>query len=148
MEKRIFENRKRNFWNLMEKNAENNSLTREQHDALADLANLRHNLHVNRENLFNYEADSPLWKEYDSINERLTSVDLEPVTLPDSESFTTSLDYDIDNNGLNLQEWWEEYYPVFSDEMENVNKIIEKYLEDIDKKHGTKYAPTGLTRLY
>ena len=133
----------------MAKNAEVETLTQEQHAALADLANLRHTLHSKQETLFNDEADNiATWQAYDNINEALNACGLDIIDLPASEDLTTNINYDIDNEGLNLEEWTEKYYPVFIEEMDAINKTIEKYLETIDKAHGTKYAPTGATRLY
>ena len=85
MDKNIFERRERNFWNLMRENAEIETLTEEQHDALSDLANLRHQLHTNRDLLFNDEAPNDnLWKSYDHINEKLTACNLTKIDLPDA----------------------------------------------------------------
>lgn len=151
MDKSIFERRLRNFENLMAKNAEVETLTEEQHAALAALAHLRHELHTNWDVLFNDEAggNKSLWKRYSEIDENMSSCGLEPLGLPDyTESFTTSMDYEIDSEGMDYHEWYEEYFSVFCDEMEGVNDTIENYLEKIDKEHGTKYAPTGMTRLY
>ena len=147
--KNKLERRTENFWNLMAKNAEIKTLTPEQHEALANLANLRHTLHSNQETLFNDEADNTAtWQAYDNINETLNACGLDSIDLPASEDRTTNIKYDIDNEGLNLEEWTEKYYPVFVEEMDTINKSIESYLEAIDKEHGTKYAPTGKTRLY
>lgn len=45
--------------------------------------------------------------------------------------------------------WREESgeYGVFADKMESINTAIENYLEEIDRKHGTSYCPSGYTRL-
>lgn len=45
--------------------------------------------------------------------------------------------------------WMEEgeEYEDFFEVCEKQNKEIEKYLEKIDKEHGTQYAPTGYARL-
>ena len=140
-----------NFWNLMRENAEIETLTEEQHDTLAQLANLRHRLHVNTENLFNIEAPGheQLWHEYALINETLTACNLPTIDLPDYiEDFVTSFDYDIDDEGLSYSEWWKKYLEKFYDDMEEVNDKIEAYLRAIDEKNSTKYAPTGVARLY
>ena len=44
--------------------------------------------------------------------------------------------------------WLEEgeEHEEFFEICENQNKEIEKYLEEIDKEHGTQYAPTGYSR--
>lgn len=150
MDKNIFERRERNFWNLMRENAKIETLTEEQHDALSDLANLRHQLHTNRGLLFNDEAPNDnLWKSYDHINEKLTACNLPTIDLPDyTEDFVTTMDYEIDNEGLSYSEWHEKYLEKFYDDMEEVNDKIKAYLRAIDEKYGTKYAPRGATRLY
>ena len=145
----VFEKRQKNFWNLMDQNAEKRTLTKKQHAVLAYLSNLRHQLHTSQKDLFNDESGTPLWREYNSIDKELIKSGLEPIGLPDyTEAFTTSMDYENDDKGLSYEEWYEENFFVFGDEMEEINNMIEKYLEDIDKKHGTKYAPTGRARLY
>lgn len=134
----------------MEENRKVSTLTEEQHNALAEICRIRHELHCNHETLFNEEAaNCVLYNEYSTINEILTKASLEKISeLPDIEDIISTLDYDIDSEGLNLEEWWDKYYPVACEQWEEINRKIENYLAIIDKKHGTNYAPSGATRLF
>ena len=50
-------------------------------------------------------------------------------------------------NGVHMWLLFSDEAKEFNGLVEKQNTIIENYLEEIDKKHGTKYKPTGKTRL-
>lgn len=135
----------------MEENARINTLTEEQHNALATICSIRHQLHCNTKALFN--ADSAdfnnLFDQYDSINDILTSAKLSPIQdLLDSEEIISTIDYEADDEGMNFNDWWDSHLEEAYDQWEDINSKIEAYLREIDEKHGSEYAPTGKTRLY
>ena len=140
----------------MAKSAENESLTEEQHEVLAWLCRFRHQWHTSMETLFNTESAeySSLWTEYEQLNEKLSEAGLERIEgLPDAADFATSDDfynvgYDVEYE--DLSDWIEngEDYSNFCKMHEKVNNDIEHYLQQIDKKYGTEYCPSGSTRLY
>lgn len=50
-------------------------------------------------------------------------------------------------NGVHMWLLFSDEAKEFNELVEKQNTIIENYLEEIDKKHGTQYKPTGKTRL-
>lgn len=149
------------------------TLTYEQHQALATLAGARHELHTNKERLFtqSYEQDTVVnW--FDPSYENNESAQLEEVGLPELDCILDQEDIDFPSYG----EWdmilddadHEEYeeraeeegypdgYSLWLEESgifeewceicEKQNAIIEEYLARIDAEHGTHYAPTGYAR--
>ena len=169
----------------MEKNSRIKALTEEQHDTLAWLCSLRHDIHSNWVNMWSSESDEgiDLWEKYERINEKLSECGLSAIlNLPDDSEIPTEADYwcvltdkerdewdmraDIVNKQIEIEEqesgtrykslrhngptiWREESgkYEEFIDKMESINTAIENYLEEIDRKHGTSYCPSGHTRL-
>ena len=136
----------------MEENARIKTLTEEQHNALAEICYIRHHLHCNWESLFNAESANfnELFDQYDSINDILTSANLPPIQgLPDSdEEIITTIDYEADDEGMNFTDWYDSHIEEAYYQWEDINNKIEAYLRNIDALHGTKYEPTGSTRLY
>lgn len=129
----------------MEENRLVETLTEEQHDVLAWLCNLRHEMHTNQHPLFlNESAEfSEIWQKYEEIYDKLTDCGLDTIELPASEDIPCDFDLEIDSDFD-----YEETYGDFVKIMEDINNRIEVYLHDIDKKHGTEYCPTGATRIY
>ncbi len=137
----------------MAENAENEALTEEQHEALAWLCRFRHEWHTSMDALFNTESaeyDS-LWPEYEQINEKLSASGLDTISgLPDIADFGCSEDYWCCGDFPTYDDWIDKSgaYENFCDMHNDVNNIIERYLQSIDKKYGTSYCPSGATRLY
>lgn len=144
----------------MKENAAIDTLTSEQHEALSNLASVRHELHSNKHSAIisdEYGYTSKLL----SVNEEINESGLTPMSFI---GFKSEGDYiDIDtisllfetedvpdqaDNPKEYQNWYDQNYERISNELEKLNTKIEKYLADIDKKHGTNYAPGGHTRLY
>ena len=129
-------------------------LTEDQHDALANLARVRHNLHSNLEALA-HGTDSGRDIERDLIraNNRLYEQGIPVEGIPYDEA-----DYfEIDNlddernfahdNGTELSaEDEDEIVANALREWDKVNFRIEDYLRKIDEQNGTDYAPTGAQR--
>ena len=144
---------------LMRKNAEVETLTEEQHDALAELASIRHKIHSNWDSMWNAESSeyNQLWDYIDSgINDILSEVDLPTIDFDYSEEdIPTSFDYDLltdeEQAEYDYDSWlWREEsgeYEIFAEYLTEVNDKIENYLADIDREHGTQYAPTGWARM-
>ena len=128
----------------MEENMLIGTLTETQHDALAWLCSLRHEMHTNQHHLFLSETAeySEIWTKYDAINGKLTDCGLDTIELPDGTDIPCDFDCDDDSDFD-----YEETYGEFVKIMEDINNRIEAYLHDIDKKHGTDYCPTGKSRV-
>jgi len=159
-----YENKARYVDRVMSKNAKVDTLSEEQHDVLRWLCKIRHEIHSL--DIFKFlSIPQYLLDEYESINDKLTEVDLSVISdLPDVIDFPSDIDYyeimtddereywdnlaqSIDgHNGFSL--WVEE---SIGDDVvniqERINSLIERYLQDIDKEYGTHYAPTGWARL-
>ena len=158
--KEIYERKQRYAERKMRQNAEIDSLTEEQHDALATLCTFRHKFHLmNVSYLINSEAtDDGLLKMIDDeygepeINVALEKAGLEPIPFPSSIDLPTDFDWfecmteeekaeykDFNDFCNNCADKWFEY-------KEKVNTLIEQYLKKIDREHGTEYCPTGVGR--
>lgn len=144
---------------IMRENAEIETLTEEQHYALEKLASIRHKIHTSWESMWNYESGDylTLWAYIDcGINEMLVEADLPAIDFNhDSGDIPTNADYfdlteeEQEEYGNDPWTWREESgaFDEFADFLADVNNKIENYLMEIDKKHGTHYAPTGSARL-
>jgi hypothetical protein len=127
------------------------TLTEEQHDIIAEVARMRHEIHCNIDSMYNCEsADYDKWQWIDNgsggINDHLVSADLPKIEWSYSvESFPTSEDrYNgiIDNTDEAEEDNRNEYYKM----MMHLNSDMEVYLTMIDREYGTNYAPTGELR--
>ena len=161
--KEAYEGKERFAERRMMENAEIETLTEEQHDALSWLCTIRHDMHGNQEAFFLDESGSheKYWDYIEhGINDRLIAA-----KLPKIEFKYTIEDYNTD--GIVLDELREEYGDSRYNECEeeanakfeearqkmislagSFNSEIERYLREIDEEHGTKYCPGGHTRLY
>ena len=110
--------------------------------------------------MWNDEAsDNPrLWNYIESgIDEMLTEAELptiefnyEPGDIPTAEDYYIFLTEEEQEKYDNDSWKWREEsgaFVEFADFLSSVNNKIEDYLTNIDKKHGTHYAPTGFARL-
>lgn len=127
------------------------TLTEEQHDLIAEVARMRHEIHCNTDSMYNCESGNyDKWQWIDNgsegINNRLTAVGLPKIEWTYLvESFPTSEDrYNgiIDNTDEAEEYNRNEYYKM----MGRLNSNIEVYLTMIDREYGTHYAPTGELR--
>jgi hypothetical protein len=146
-------------------NAKIDTLTAEQHDTLAWLCSVRHKIHTNQESFFWAESGAfdELWKYIDEkINNTLSACGLEPIPFGSSlDVWTDSLIFELKDEFV--EECGDQYelseesdmatllsagLEIMYDKVGEYNKQIEAYLQNIDEKHGTRYAPTCATRLY
>jgi hypothetical protein len=128
------------------------TLTEEQHDLIAEVARMRHEIHCNADSMYNCEsADYDKWQWIDNgsegINDRLSAAGLPKIqfTNNDISQFPTSEDrYTdiIDNTDEAEEENMNKYYKM----MLHLNSDMEVYLTMIDREYGTHYAPTGELR--
>lgn len=147
------------------KNAEIETLTPEQHEALAEVCRMRHEIHIGHKAMFVTESANydklwsylPNWEGSGKINEVLSETGLAKIELPDLTMSAPNdniwceamedddrAEYDDD-----IDRWIAEYAePTLEDMLDKVNNQIEDYLRNIDKEHGTSYCPTGATRIY
>lgn len=160
----------------MLKNSEIDTLTEEQHNALAWLCRVRHELHCSWESVF--EGDSDTITPFDNslgeceINQVLDDAGLKKIDfnfnfddMPTENDYYNLLtdeeqeeyeqiaeEYNASHSGMQhtgCSVWKEESgeYDIFVKQMGNLNSKIEEYLRNIDKEHNTNYCPSGITRL-
>lgn len=133
----------------MEENAQVETLTPEQHEALATICKIRHQIHsMNRENLYSVEAvDFDMWRYIDTANydNGITEL-IEEVSLPEWDWQFNCID--APDSEDYSEENYEEQINLIYDIVDEWNSSIERYLFDIDKTHGTTYCPTGVARLH
>lgn len=142
--------------NLHAKNKEigiENGMTEEQANALEELAKARHELHKNYDRVI--DSDEGKYKEnLLSAIERVENSGLErPSFIGDNGDYIDIDDilglYEYGNvpkGDTEYSQWLEEERTRIGEELGTLNSDIERYLEDIDRKFGTKYAPTGMSR--
>lgn len=162
-DKRIWEAKANYVEKVMAENSEVDTLTEEQHEVLRELCRLRHEIHTNHESIFHNndngltdrfndfseENNLPLKIDYDEL---VTVLDYDLLSQEEQSDYEERAnDYNIikpdsalSHSGFSL--WCEEHFKECSDYLENLNDQIESYLADIDKQHGTQYAPTGISR--
>ena len=148
--KEIYERKNEYAAKRMQENTLNKNLTEEQHEALAKLCKFRHEWHCNYKSVFCSESAKAR-----ELGQYLAELDdngyIIAEGLPKLTGFDV-LDLNDDNlakeNGYDLSDntQYDEYYSHCIDQYKNVNDCIEKYLAEIDKKYGTNYCPSGLSR--
>lgn len=157
--KEVYDKKREYAARKMLKNKEINTLTENQHDILSDLCSIRHGLHSNMNEVV--LSDSSDYKDtLILINDRLVESGLEKIDkipLGHGEDF---IDIDTmdglfeygeipeDSDSDEYQDWYDEEYTRIHNELEELNKTIEKYLAKIDSIHKTSYCPTGLSRIF
>ena len=136
-------------------NKENESLTEEQHDTLAWLCEIRHEMHCNQDSFYysEYPKHNQFWNyindeasEEGEIQHALSEVSLPELnwSFDPDDCDTDSICCELDFTDEEKEEARKHCLEVAS----QVNDDIERYLRQIDKQYGTDYAPSGATRFY
>lgn len=154
--KNIYDGKKEYAAAAMAKNKETQSLTDDQHDALSDLCSVRHELHTNTDSLIKSD-EGGIKEKLISANIQLNQSGVPPMNfIPlDTSDYididTIDLLYELEEVPENEEErqiWYDDNYYRIHGELSNLNSKIEQYLSEIDKKYGTQYCPTGLSRKF
>jgi|GEM_PF-1989084 len=166
--KEAYEGKERWARNRMRENSEVPTLSPEQHETLAWLCTIRHEMHCSPDSFWVGESGeySEYWDyignsyEDSKINEQLNEVGLKSIPLiTDTEHIMA--DYEVfEEWGVeNLQAYYglpEDYTDEDIDEaaekakevlyelLEQTDEIIRKYLAEIDLEFGTNYCPGGM----
>jgi len=169
----LFEAKQRYADNRNKQNSKITTLTEEQHSALSNLARVRHEFHSqidrmvknsdvfgkNETNLIiaNIELQKsglkkipfiPIVDEidigYTSIDDNISALD---VLIETGEGLDGEEMPNEEENEVAYREWYEDNYHKIYEALDVWNEKIETYLKNIDKDHGTTYAPTGHARL-
>lgn len=160
MTKNQYEQRKENAAKRMFDNKKINTLSEQQHEDLARICSMRHELHSKEGALWYSEGsdfnkfnrwvigdeDDSFYELFKNVGINAEELRIDPCDLPDDDSLPTELGYpDTDE-----EEYQDAYEEAFAEclEFESVyNRMIESRLRQIDQNHGTNYCPTGMTRL-
>ena len=165
LDKEAYEGKQRYAERRMAENAEVDALTPDQHEALAWLCGIRHELHTKADVwILEESADYDRFWGYipdefsdgpGLIKERMGGVGLS-INIPMFRSY--NLD-DIQNEyvrddveaylrcfDIDTSDMVEAMYCYASRISEEINSAIESYLMNIDAIYGTRYCPSGATR--
>ena len=142
----------------MAANKEIQTLTEEQHDALSQMCSARHELHTNMDRITRgtekdylgniIEANGTLKKSALPIIDGIPTDTADYIDIDSIRELEDLGEVPSRDNEDEWQEWYNAEYHRIYDELENLNKTIEKYLEQIDIEHGTHYAPSGASRIF
>nr|DAQ22552.1 MAG TPA: Cpf1/RNA Complex FUNCTION-RNA complex.49A [Bacteriophage sp.] len=135
--------------------AVHNGMTSEQAELISKLCAIRHEFHCNIDNIVksaDNDSMSDIVEIEKSINESgLPELDIVSMLLDiddlDGLIYEYGNDVPEDHDSQEFQDWYDDNYARISNELEGINKSIEKYLSDIDAKYGTHWCPTGALRL-
>lgn len=135
--------------------AVHNGMTSEQAELISKLCAIRHEFHCNIDNIVksaDNDSMSDIVEIEKSINESgLPELDIVSMLLDIDDLDGLIYEYGNDvpeyHDSQEFQDWYDDNYARISNELEGINKSIEKYLSDIDAKYGTHWCPTGALRL-
>lgn len=130
-------------------------MSEEQAGLISKLCVIRHEFHCNIDNIVkcaDNDSMSDIVEIEKSINENgLPELDIVSMLLDiddlDGLIYEYGNDVPEDHDSQEFQDWYDDNYARISNELEGINKSIEKYLSDIDAKYGTHWCPTGALRL-
>ena len=129
-------------------------MSEEQAALISRLCAIRHEFHCNIDNIVksaDNDSMSDIVEIEKSINESgLPELDIVSMLLDidDLDGLIYEYGDDVpDHDSQEFQDWYDDNYARISSELEGINKNIEKYLSNIDKKYGTSWCPTGALRV-
>lgn len=129
-------------------------MSEEQAELISRLCAIRHEFHCNIDNIVksaDNDSMSDIVEIEKSINDSgLPELDIVSMLLDidDLDGLIYEYGDDVpDHDSQDFQDWYDDNYARISNELEGINKSIEKYLSDIDAKYGTHWCPTGALRL-
>ena len=137
----------------MRQNRKVKSLTGEQHDALAYLCRVRHEMHAGQDAFF--LTDDPRYAAFElllgrdgngELNRMLKDAGLPTIDI-DTDIFRAETDKCFKREDFDTDHDYEmaraQAFDASNRLAEKINFEIEEYLRGVDKKHGTDYCPTG-----
>ena len=140
----VVELKKQYIKNKMEQNFLVNTLTTEQHEALSFLCKVRHKFHINMYSIIKGHGNNYL-NALIRANDILFKSGLPKISdIPDNilDNYEFIHRYRIDKNQINNTLEFNRLYKQLND----LNDHIELYIDEIDKKYGTQYKPSGAAR--
>jgi hypothetical protein len=161
LDKEVYERKAAYAERKMRKNAEVETLTEEQHEALSDICRIRHMMHSNMACGLYYtnSSDYNNWDYIDTAccENNLIKEIIDNAQLPEwdwkFDMSDVTMDYDLslsdfddDENEYNAAA--DKAISAISRIIERWNSSIESYLKKIDEEHGTEYCPNGSSRIF
>jgi len=152
----IYEGKREFAAKRMAENKKIETLTESQHEAMSNLASVRHDFHVNMEKITKSD-DNKLKPKLIEANIQLKESGLMPMSfLPTDEEDFIDIDsidelYEIDEvpeDEDERKDWYDENYESIFKKLSNLHSKIEDYMRSIDKQYGTNYAPSGMSRMF
>ena len=129
-------------------------MSEEQAALISRLCAIRHEFHCNIDNIVksaDNDSMSDIVEIEKSINDSgLPELDIVSMLLDIDDLDGLIYEYGDDvpeHDSQEFQDWYDDNYARISSELEGINKNIEKYLSNIDKKYGTSWCPTGALRV-
>lgn len=142
----------------MAANKEIETLTEEQHDALSQMCSARHELHTNIDRITKgtekdylgdvIEANGMFKKSALPIIDGIPTDKSDFINIDSIRELEDLGEAPSRDDEDEWQEWYDAEYSRIHDELAELNRKIEKYLEQIDIEHGTYYAPSGASRIF
>ena len=142
---------KRNLSN--EEIATQNGMSEEQAELISKLCSMRHELHCNIDSYVE-SNDQLVLRDWNRIEEDMIDAGLPALgvynmmtDIDDIDGLMHDYGEDVpDSDSDDFQGWYDDNYNRIAECWSDVNKTIEDYLAEIDKRHGTSWCPTGALR--
>lgn len=133
-----------------------NGMSENDASLVSELCSVRHDFHSDMDMLVKSTAAcSELIKRIMDIEGRINTSSLPPLDIVSILGDIDDMDgliYDYgddvpeDHNSEEFQNWYDENFERVYDELSEINKSIEKYIDNIDKKYNTTWCPSGALR--
>ncbi len=140
----MFKGREEAVKRKMEKNTEVESLTKEQHSALAELAALRHDVHVNSWMITGSDTTNflPYKDGLIGINKILKSSGL-PIIEELGQRYGQIIAAYHKSYDIHERKKMDDFQRLRAEFLSWFNNSVKSYLKKIDQEYGTKYCPVG-----
>lgn len=131
-------------------------MTSDQASLISKLCAIRHEFHCNIDSIVKGGDDNSISDEIENIEYEINESGLPELNISSMLLDTDDMnglvyeygeDVPEDHDSEEFQNWYDDNYARIYNELEKVNKSIEKYLSEIDKKYGTHWCPTGQLRI-
>lgn len=137
----------------MRENKKVETLTEEQHETLAWICSIRHEIHsgnMERHLFCSQSADYEKWEYIDTVvYDNPIHTAIYESKLPEWDWHFNCLDVVTDaDEDIDISEVYDSAIYEIADIIDRWNTSIENYLRAIDKKYGTDYCPTGKSRIF
>ena len=131
-----------------------NGMTEEQAELIYELCSTRHELHTSGNS--KYYNNTYECRDLIDLNIRIEESGLDPMDFVptdkydyiDIDDFDTLFETEqVPDDDDERDKWYEEHFEEISEQWEELNGNIERYLKEIDKKYNTSFCPIGALRV-